>query len=116
MSAVQPSRGEIWSVDLDPTRGHEQAGERPALVISTDTFNWGPADLVVIIPLTTTDRGIPLHVRVQPSKQNGLERPSVILCDQLRSVSKQRFVKVLGKLSSPVMAQVEERLRALLQL
>ena len=43
-----PARGEVWSVDLDPVRGHEQAGTRPALVVSVDEFNEGPADLVVI--------------------------------------------------------------------
>jgi len=49
----QPSRGEVWIVDLDPTKGHEQAGRRPCLVISVDIFNQGPADLVVVLPMTT---------------------------------------------------------------
>jgi len=45
----KPARGEIWLVDLNPTRGHEQAGKRPALVVSVDLFNFGPAELVVEI-------------------------------------------------------------------
>ena len=53
MSLSKPSRGEIWFLNLDPTRDHEQAGSRPALVISVDTFNHGPADLVVILPVTS---------------------------------------------------------------
>ena len=48
-----PLRGEVWLVDLDPTRGREQAGKRPALVISTNEFNGSPADLVVIVPITS---------------------------------------------------------------
>ena len=66
MRRVEPSRGEVWLVDLNPTRGHEQAGLRPGLVVSTDAFNHGPAELVVILPLTTRARGIPLHVAVNP--------------------------------------------------
>ena len=47
-----PSRGEIWTADLNPTGGHEQAGKRPVLIVSTDTFNHGAADLLFVLPLT----------------------------------------------------------------
>lgn len=60
----EPSRGEVWLVDLNPVRGHEQTGRRPSLVISVDGFNYGPAGLVVIIPITTKAKGIPFHVIV----------------------------------------------------
>src|ERR1051326_2545528 len=45
--------------DLNPTRGHAQAGARPVLIISTNTFNHGPANLVFVLPLTRTDHRIP---------------------------------------------------------
>ena len=61
-----PNRGEIWLADLNPTRGHEQAGARPVLIISTDPFNHGPAGLVFVLPLTRTDRRIPIHVLIDP--------------------------------------------------
>lgn len=48
-----PCRGEIWTADLEPARGHEQGGQRPCLILSDDRFNQGPAGLVVILPLTT---------------------------------------------------------------
>jgi len=44
-----PRRGEVWLADLGPTRGHEQAGRRPVLIISDDIFNRGPADLVEVL-------------------------------------------------------------------
>ena len=51
--SVLPSRGEIWGADLNPVRGHKQAGVRPCLVVSTDAFNHGPAELVMVAPITT---------------------------------------------------------------
>ena len=46
MTPPKPSRGEIWFLNLDPAQGHEQSGSRPALVVSVDPFNHGPADMV----------------------------------------------------------------------
>jgi len=51
MSAPRPLRSEIWFLNPDPTEGREQADSRPALVISADAFNQGPADLVVVLPV-----------------------------------------------------------------
>ncbi|NCR44934.1 MAG: type II toxin-antitoxin system PemK/MazF family toxin, partial [Microcystis aeruginosa SX13-01] len=53
------TRGEIWLADLNPVRGHEQAGKRPCLVISADLFNQGASGLVVVLPVTSKDKGIP---------------------------------------------------------
>src|SRR6266550_3231669 len=82
-----PHRGEIWLADLRPTRGREQSGRRPVLVLSVDFFNAGPADLVVVLPLTSTQRDIPLHVNVRKG-DGGTRNDSVILCEAIRSVSK----------------------------
>jgi len=48
--ARQPARGDIWDLDLNPIKGREQAGRRPALIVSVDPFNRGPADLIVAVP------------------------------------------------------------------
>ena len=88
---TQPSRGEIWLADLDPTRGREQAGQRPVLIVSEDLFNHGPADLVIICPLTSTLRRIPAHIHVTPP-EGGLRMPSAILCDAVRTIAKTRSV------------------------
>ena len=106
---AEPCRGDIWTVDLDPTRGREQAGRRPALIVSVDLFNHGPADLVVVLPLTSKDKGIPLHVRVAPP-EGGVEEPSFVKCEDVRSISKQRLAKRWGRVSSQTMLEIEERL------
>ena|SRR5687767_13698425 len=114
--AAFPSRGEIWLADLNPTRGHEQAGLRPVLVISTDTFNHGPADLVFVLPLTRTDRRIPIHIAVDPP-EGGLSARSFILCDALRSIAKDRLgPQAWGRVSPQTLRKVEDVLRLFMEL
>ena len=111
----QASRGEIWLVSLDPTKGRKQAGTRPALVISVDIFNHGPAELAVVIPVTSQAKGIPLHVELKPP-EGGLTMTSFAKCEDVRSISTARLVKRLGKVSSQTVDIVEDRLRILLGL
>ena|SRR5271165_2874293 len=115
MNAPEPSRGDVWSINFDPTVGHEQAGIRPALVVSVDKFNHGPAGLVVVLPITSKNKNQPIHVQVRPP-EGGLSTTSFIMCDDIRSVSKQRLRRFLGTVSAPTMAGVEERIRILLSL
>jgi mRNA interferase MazF len=111
-----PNRGEIWWADLDPIKGHEQGGRRPVLVVSTNYFNNGPADVVLVIPLTRTDRRIPIHVPIQPP-EGGVAARSLILCDALRSVAKERLGdRPLGSVSTQTMQRVESILRLLMDL
>ena len=114
--ALQPSRGEIWLADLNPIRGHEQAGKRPVVVISTDLFNHGPSGLVFVLPLTRTNRGIPFHIPIEPP-EGGLRETSFILCDALRSISKERLGgRSFGKLSRETISEVENALRILMEM
>jgi len=108
-------RGEIWNVNLDPTRGREQRGMRPALVVSHGTFNRSAAELVVVVPLTTTDRGIPLHVRIDPP-EGGLKRVSYAKIEDVRSISKERLTNRFGSVSTKTLSDVSDRLRILLDL
>jgi len=112
---AQPQRGEIWQANLNPTRGREQAGRRPVLVFSTDGFNSGPAELVVIVPVTSKGKGIPWHVPVEPP-EGGLRKTSYVMCEALRSVSKDRLSKRIGQVKLDTMDQVDDRLRILLDL
>lgn len=110
-----PSRGEVWLADLSPTRGHEQAGRRPVLVMSEDLFNRGPAGLVIVLPLTSTIRHIPSHVQVGPP-EGGLRSQSAILCEAIRSISTKRLVARWGPIRPATLARVEYVLRVLLRL
>ncbi len=115
MSASEPNRGDVWTINLDPTVGREQAGTRPALVVSVDKFNHGPADLVVVLPITSRNKNQPVHVPVKPP-EGGLSMLSFIKCDDIRSVSKQRLKEFYGTVSAHTMAEVETRIRILLNL
>jgi mRNA interferase MazF len=112
---VRPSRGEVWFVDLNPVRGREQAGHRPALVVSVDPFNEGPADLVVVLPITSTRRGIPFHVEFRPP-EGGLDLVSYVKCEDIRSVARERLTRRAGQLGPATLRAVEDRLRILLDL
>jgi len=112
---AEPLFGEVWLVDLNPTRGHEQAGKRPGLIVSVDLFNQGPAGLVVILPITTKAKGIPFHVEINIS-EGGLVKRSFIKCEEIRSIAKERLFKRMGRVSDETMKAVEDRLRILLNL
>jgi mRNA interferase MazF len=116
---ADPCRGEVWLADLGTGRGREQSGQRPAPVLSIDGFNAGPAELLMLVPLTsktTKSKQIPAHVRVDPP-EGGLKTPSVLLCDQLRAVSKDRLGKApWGNVSDATLAKVENAMRMLLGL
>src|SRR4051794_20595987 len=114
-----PNRREIWLIDFGTGRGHEQAGPRPALIVSDDGFNQGLSGLVMVVPLTSKvqkSKNIPVHILVSPP-EGGLKTPSVLLCDQLRTVSKDRLGRApWGSVSPTTMADVENVLRTLLGL
>ena len=112
---AEPVRGEVWLVDLNPVRGHEQAGKRPGLIVSVDLFNQGPAGLVIILPITTKAKGIPFHVEINIS-EGGLVKRSFIKCEEIRSIAKERLFKRMGRVSDETMKAVEDRLRILLNL
>jgi mRNA interferase MazF len=84
--------------DPDPVVGHEQGGRRPVLVVSIHAMNQAAAGLVISVPLTTTDRGSKLHVRVEPP-EGGLERVSYAMPEMVRSMSVDRLGRRLGRVS-----------------
>lgn len=106
-------RGEIYFVDLNPTKGREQAGNRPVLVLSLDAINRLP--LVVTVVVGTKGENIshdyPTNVRV-PTAESGLPMETVFLCFQIRSLDPKRFPKkAAGKLSDTAMKRVEDAVR-----
>lgn len=115
MTQSEPLRGEIWTVSFDPIRGREQAGTRPALILSTNRFNRSPAELVVVIPITSKSKGIPWHVSVLPP-EGGVKTVSYIKTEDVRSVSKDRLGKRWGMVSTNTLDEVADRLKILLEL
>jgi mRNA interferase MazF len=110
-----PSRGEVWRVDFEPIRGREQGRTRPALIISNDVFNRRGGDLVTVVPITTRARPIRTFLRIEPP-EGGLPQISYIICDQVRTIANERLGKRYGTVSPAVLAEVELRLRFLLDL
>ncbi len=107
------TRGEIWMVDFSPTVGHEQAGRRLALVISVDGLNQSPAELVIVLPLTSRAKDVRSHVQVRKGEA-GVKMVSYIKCEDIRSVSTQRLGRRLGIVSNRTMDAVEDVVRILL--
>ena len=110
-----PARGDVWHVDPDPVRGHEQGRSRPAVIVSADEFNVGPSALVIVCLMTTTDRRIRSHVKIDPP-EGGLRRPSFVQCEQVRTISTERLISRFGTLSPVSMAAIDDRLRILFDL
>ena len=108
MTAKGPTRGEIWLVDLNPIRGHEQAGKRPCLIVSVDLFNQSPAELVIVLPISTKGKGIRTHVRIDPPEA-GTRETCFIKCEDVRSISTERLIRRWGHVSSGTVQAVEDR-------
>jgi mRNA interferase MazF len=107
------SPDELWLVDFgDPFPG-EPAHHRPALVIGPpDTFG-AHFPFVIVCPLTTTRRGLSLHVEVDPHESNGLDHTSYVQCELVRSINRRRLVHQLGTVDTATSSQVDLILRTL---
>jgi mRNA interferase MazF len=108
-------RGDLWWANLNPVRGHEQAGRRPVLVVSDDRFNQSPLDMVFVVPLTRTIRRWPTRIRLDPSA-GGVPFASDLMCDQLRAVSLERLERRIGAVDRELLERVENVLRLVLVL
>ena len=104
-------RGEIYWVDWNPSRGSEQSGLRPALVIQNDVGNqYSPTTIVAAITSSVT-KEYPFTVRIS-AKESGLPKESLINLAQILTVDKSRLVEKYGELGSAKMADVDEAITA----
>jgi len=101
-------RGEIYWADLSPARGHEQAGERPVLIISHDVFN-ERSGTVIVLPITSQLQrfGLPLAMAIESVR---LAKPSWVKISQIRTISTQRLGRRLGRMSAEELEQIIEGL------
>jgi len=107
-------RGDIVLVDLPASSGHEQSGQRPALIVHSDQSN--SLMMVMLIPMTSNQAAIRFDhtIAVQPSSLNGLSQPSIIMIFQLRALDRNRIRRTIGRLESEIMDLVDSELKNLL--
>jgi mRNA interferase MazF len=108
-------RGEVWLVDFGDPTGREQAGRRPAVVISSDLLNDSRAGVAVVIPITTAYRDLPSHVEIDRGS-SGLDEVSYAKCEDVKSISDHRLVGRLGAVGDEAVFQMARALRFLLDL
>jgi len=105
-----PDRGDVVWITLSPQAGHEQAGRRPALVISPLSYN-GKVGLAVLCPITSQVKGYPFEVLIPP----GLKVSGAVLADQVKSLDwKARKAELLCRLPRPTMVEVLLKLGTLI--
>jgi mRNA interferase MazF len=115
LPAVQ--RGDVFEANLNPTKGSEQGGTRPVLVISRDAINRS-SPVVIIVPFTDAANKTtiyPSHARFSAGT-GGLTLDSLAICEQVRAISKTRLVSLKGKLNRSQIASVEAALKIALDL
>ena len=102
---MNPRRGEVWLVDFGMSRGYEQAGERPAVVIQSDDLS--QLSTMIVVPTTTTRQTTERGTVLLSAGKGGLRETSVALCYQIRAVDKYRLKKRLGELPETARAEIE---------
>jgi len=109
-------RGDIFYADLNPVVGSEQGGIRPVLVVQNDVGNkYSPTIIIAAITSQIDKAKLPTHVELQ-SKDYGLEKDSVILLEQLRTIDKRRLKEKITILDQDIMKKVDEALKVSLGL
>ena len=103
-----PEFGDIVWVDFTPQSGHEQMGRRPALIVSPAIYN-GKSGLCLCVPITSKIKGYPFEVAI------ALDKPSVILSDQVKSIDFQaRNAELITKTDQSTLREVIDNIRQLL--
>lgn len=106
--------GEVWLVNFAPKVGEEIDKMRPAVIVSNDKV--GSLRLKVVVPITGTSMKREWMVPLSPSKSNGLSKASAVDCFQIKSLSQERFVRRLGRLSEKELVEVKLGLTKVLDL
>jgi len=112
MTVPEAHQGEVWFCDLSPIRGHEQAGSRPAVVISVDQLSAGASELAIVVPLTRTNRPSPLYVALDPP-EGGVRERSYAMPEMVRSISRERLSARWGTISGQKLADIAHRVHIL---
>ncbi len=104
-----PKRGDLVWIDFSPQKGHEQAGKRPAFVLSPTLYN-SKTGLMIALPITSKEKGYPFEVKLDNLPVNG-----VVLCDQIKSLDyKARNIKFICHCSDDIIEEILAKVRVLI--
>jgi mRNA interferase MazF len=110
MAQYFPDRGDVVWMNFDPQAGHEQAGRRPAVILSPRNYN-KPSGLALCCPVTSRFKDYPFEVRLP----NGAPVAGVVLADQVRNLDwRSRRAEFIGVLDGDTLDEIMERLRPLI--
>lgn len=103
---MKVKRGEIYYADLSPVVGSEQAGIRPVLIVQNDVGNKFSPTIIAIAITSKQKVKLPTHIEIEGTKY-GLDKDSVILAEQIRTLDKKRLREKVGKLDDKTMEKVK---------
>ncbi len=111
-AARRPGPWQVWWAEFSPQVGHEQAGERPAVIVGSALACQLPNGLVIAVPCTSTNRGLPYQ---PPVELNG--RRGFAMCDQVKSISVDRLLRPhRGQLSNTEIAAIKFALQQMIDI
>ena len=101
-------RGELYYADLSPVFGSDQGGVRPVLVVQNDVGNkYSPTVIAAAVTSKINKAKLPTHIEL-PSNSYGLQKDSVILLEQIRTLDKRRLKERIGELNETTMTRVDK--------
>ncbi len=107
-------QGEIWYADLNPSKGSEQSGFRPVVIVSGNLLN-AHLNVVIVCPLTSKVKGYKGNPVLEPNKINNLSEKSEVLVFHIRSVSKDRLVRKIGSIAKNEVMQIQTTVQDILR-
>ena len=106
-------QGDIYFANLNPTKGREQQGMRPVLIVSGNALN-DNLDIVIIMPLTTKIKGYAPSLFLKKDKHNGLKENSEVISFHIRAISKERLANKLGRITHEQLTEIKQKLNEVL--
>lgn len=110
-NSKEVKRGDIFYADLSPVVGSEQGGIRPVLILQNDIGNkYSPTVIVSAITAKINKAKLPTHVEIK-ANDFGLQKDSVVLLEQIRTIDKSRLREKIGSFSEEMMVKVDEAIQ-----
>lgn len=105
---MEIKRGDIWYADLSPAMGSEQAGVRPVVIIQNEKGNHFSPTVIVVAVTSQNKKELPTHVHLDG--REGLVKNSVVMAEQVRTLSKHRLLQRIGTVPAQKMQEISRAL------